>query len=218
MNNGQFKRIIYQELARVGKCLSDPARLEILDMALQAPKHVEQLCLETRRSMATVSHHLQILKQAGLLVAVRQGRFIAYTGTPLGRALFAKLCAEAQQSVAAIKLAMQDFFAAESEPVDERSMLQRARRGEVLLIDVRPESEFLAGHLPGAISVPLREIRGKLRKLPKNKEIFAYCRGRYCVLSEEAAEILAKQGYRVHRLEKGPLDFQAQGVVLEAAS
>ncbi len=218
MNAGQFKKTIYQELARVGKCLSDPARLEILDMALQAPKHVEQLCIETKRSMATVSHHLQILKQAGLLVSVRHGRFIAYTGTPLGRALFTRLCAEAEQSVAAIKVAAQDFFATEAEPVDGRELLKRAQRGEILLVDVRPENEFEAGHLPGAISVPIREICGKLRKLPKNKEIFAYCRGRYCVLSEEATALLGKQGYRAHRLEKGPLDFQEAGVVLEAVS
>lgn len=202
----------------MGKCLADPARLEILDMALQAPKHVEQLCKETKRSMPTVSHHLQILKQAGLLVSVRHGRFIAYTGTPLGAALFSRLCAEAERSVAAIKVAMQDFFSQEAVPADSRELLARAQSGQILLIDVRPKNEFDAGHLPGAISVPLRELRSKLRTLPKNREIFAYCRGRYCVLSEEAATQLSKQGYRVRRLEKGPLDFQAQGVKLEAAS
>ncbi len=217
MNAGQFKKLIYQELARVGKCLSDPARLEILDMALQAPKHVEQLCLETKRSMATVSHHLQILKQAGLLESARQGRFITYAGTPLGRALFARLCAEAEQSVASIQVAMQDFFSAETEAVDERGLLDRAQNGEILLIDVRPQHEYEAGHLPGAVSVPLREIRGKLRKLPRNREIFAYCRGRYCVLSQEATTLLRKWGYRVHRMESGPLDFEARGVRLEAA-
>ncbi len=211
----QFKSLVYARLAQVAKCLGDPGRLELLDMVLQAPKSVEQLAGETKMTVATVSHHLQILKQAGVVTSRKDGRYVVYSQTTLGRDLFTHLCAAGETHIAEIRMAMQDFFGRDDiESFDERELIRRVRDGEILLIDVRPEGEYAAGHIPGAISIPLKEIEKKLKSLPRSKDIFAYCRGRYCVLSAEAAKALRRKGYRVSRLNRGPLDFQAKGITL----
>lgn len=215
MNGKEFKSLVYHELANVGKAFADPVRLEILDMLAQAPKHVDQLSREGRMSVATTSHHLQLLKQSGLVAGKKSGRFVTYEPTELGRVLFQNLCAEAQHNVAEIQIAMQRFFdETYPEPVSEKEIIRKLQAGEIYLIDVRPTSEYAAGHVPGAVSLPLADLRKKLRTLPKKKPVFAYCRGRYCVLSEEATAFLREKGYNAFRVERGPLDFQARGIAL----
>lgn len=216
MNSGkEFKVLVYSSLAQVARCLGDPGRLAILDMILQAPKPVEQLAAETKLSVATVSHHLQILKQAGVVSSQKKGRYVVYSQTTLGRDLFTQLCAAGEAHIAEIRMAMQDFFGRDDvEAFDERELIRRARKGEILLIDVRPVKEYEAGHIPGALSVPVKEIEKKLQSLPRTKDVFAYCRGRFCILSAEASNTLRRKGYRVSRLKLGPLDFQAKGIML----
>jgi len=211
----EFKSLVYARLAEVAKALSDPGRLEILDMVLQAPKPVEQLVADTKMTFAMVSHHLQILKRADLVNSTKEGRYVVYSQTTFGRDMFAHLCSTGETHIAEIQMAMQDFFGRDNiESLDERELIKKVRDGEILLIDVRPEKEYEAGHIPGAISIPLKELEKKLKSLPHSREIFAYCRGRYCVLSTEATKVLRKKGYRVSRLNRGPLDFLAKGISL----
>ncbi|MBL8019111.1 MAG: ArsR family transcriptional regulator [Leptospirales bacterium] len=215
MNNKEFKGLIYGRLAQVAKCLSDAGRLEILDMVTQAPKPVEQLVAETKMTLGTVSHHLQLLKRAGLVTSRKDGRYVVYSHTTLGRDLFTQLCAAGETHLAEIRMAMLDFFGHDDlEALDERELIKKARDREIMLIDVRPENEYEAGHIPGAVSVPIKELEKRLKSLPRTKDIFAYCRGRYCVLSTEATKTLRKNGYRVLRLPRGPMDFQAKGITL----
>ena len=215
MESKEFKGLVYRRLAQVAKCLSDPGRLEIMDMVLQAPKPVEQLVAETKMTVGTVSHHLQILKQAGVVTSRKDGRYVVYSHTNLGRDLFTQLCAAGETHIAEVRMAMLDFFGTDDfDTLDERELIKKTRDREIVLIDVRPQNEFEAGHIPGAISVPVKDLETKLKSLPRTKDIFAYCRGRYCVLSTEATKTLRKKGYRVLRLPRGPMDFQTSGIAL----
>lgn len=217
MNGKEFKSLVFSRLAQAAKSFSDPGRLEILDMVMQGPKPVEQLAAETGMSVGTVSHHLQILKQSGIVASRKDGRYVVYSHTSLGRDLFTQLCAAGETHIGEIRMAMLDFFGKDDvDALDERELAKKARNNEIVLIDVRPEGEYEAGHIPGAISVPLKSLEKKLKSLPRNKDVFAYCRGRYCVLSTEATRALRKKGYRVLRLPRGPLDFQMKGIALAA--
>ncbi len=203
-----FKDIAYQELARMGGALADPRRLEVLDLICQAPKSVETVAQEARLSVAGASHHLRYLREAHLALSEKEGRFVRYHATPAGRRLWLALSSVGQDHVAQLREALRVFFdpTEELEELAPRVLAQKAKKGEITLIDVRPSAEFEAGHLPGAISVPLSDLEGSLAGLSPKRPVAAYCRGRLCVMSREAVRILRRHGYRAFRVGLSPLE------------
>jgi DNA-binding transcriptional ArsR family regulator len=198
----QFKDVVYHELSRVAKSLADPKRLEILDLLCQSEKSVEAVAEEMRMSAAAVSHHLQLMKGARIVTDRRAGKYIYYGASPMGMECWQSLSDVGERAVPEIQLALQNFFS-NIETIEElgiRELKQRLSVGDIVLIDVRPEQEYASGHIPGSLSYPLKELEKKIGELPKKQRILAYCRGRYCVMSKQAIELLQKKGYQAARL------------------
>jgi rhodanese-related sulfurtransferase len=199
-----FKDAAYGHLAEVGKALGSPARLEILELLAQAPRTVEVLAGEIHQSTANTSHHLQALRRAHLVTRSRSGSHVAYAlAGPDVAMLLVQLQAVAGRHVAGLERLSRDFFADRDglEPVDGAELLARLHAEDVVLIDVRPEHEFAAGHLPGALSIPLPELEARLSDLPRDRPIVAYCRGPFCALSAEAARRLRDHGFSARRTD-----------------
>ncbi len=212
-----FKDSIYELFARVAKALSAPKRLELLDLLSQAPRTVDALSRQAGVSVANVSQHLQILRAANLVTAQKQGLFVEYrlADDDVARTLVI-LRQLAESRFSEMRRAAADFLGEEDgEPVGARELMRRNAKGEVIILDVRPPEEYVAGHFPGAVSVPLPELTRRIGELPKRKEIVAYCRGPYCVMAAEAVAMLRKRGFRAHRLEEGVADWKLQGVRIE---
>ncbi len=207
-----FKDIAYQELARMGGALSDPRRLEVLDLICQAPKTVETVAQEARLSVAGASHHLRSLREAALADSEKEGRFVRYRATPAGRRLWLALTTVGQDHIARLREALRAFFdpAEELEELPPRTLAQKAKKGEITLIDVRPAAEFEAGHLPGAISMPLADLEGLMDSIPSKRPVAAYCRGRLCVMSREAVRMLRRRGFRAFRLGLAPIELNGE--------
>jgi rhodanese-related sulfurtransferase/DNA-binding transcriptional ArsR family regulator len=210
----RFKDAIYEQLARIGKASSAPKRLELLDLLCQGPRTVEALAKESALSVANASQHLKVLRSARLVEAEKKGLYVEYrlADDQVGR-FFVALRALAQARLTEIESVQRAFLAKREsmEPVQADELLRRVRAGEVTLIDVRPATEYRAGHIPGALSIPLSELKARLATLPRNREIVAYCRGPYCVMALEAAEMLRKKGFRAERMEHGVVDWRARG-------
>jgi len=210
----RFKDAIYEQLARIGKASASPKRLELLDLLCQGPRTVEALAKESALSVANASQHLQVLRAARLVEAEKKGLYVEYrlADDQVGR-FYVALRGLAQARLTEIENVQRAFLAKREsmEPVQADELLRRVRAGEVTLIDVRPTSEYRAGHIPGALSVPLAELEARLETLPRRREIVAYCRGPYCVMALEAAEILRKKGFRAERMEQGVVDWRARG-------
>jgi rhodanese-related sulfurtransferase len=204
LSSRSFKNAAYAHLAEVGKALSSPARLEILELLTQAPRTVEILAGEIDQSVANTSHHLQALKRADLVTGRRDGVHVVYSlaGDDVS-ALLVHLQAVAGRHVAGLEKLTREYFEARDglEAVDRNALLERLRAGEVVLVDVRPEHEFAAGHLPGAISIPLPALESRLGELPRDRTIVAYCRGPYCTFSADAARRLRALGYDARRTD-----------------
>lgn len=199
-----FKDAAYAHIAEVGKALSSPARLELLELLAQAPRTVEALAAEIEQSVANTSHHLQRLKRAQLVRATRDGVHISYTlaGDDVA-ALLATLHGVAAHHIAALeKLSREHFDELDGlEAVDRDELMARLEAGEVVLIDVRPAHEFESGHVPGALSIPLDRLEARLSELPQDRAIVAYCRGPLCTLSATAARRLRELGFDARRSE-----------------
>jgi rhodanese-related sulfurtransferase/DNA-binding MarR family transcriptional regulator len=212
----QFKDRIYDQLARIGKAVSSPQRLEILDLLSQgAPRTVESLARDTHLTVANTSRHLQILRAARLVEAEKDGVFVYYRLADEAVAdFFRSLRVMAASRLAEIEQITRQFFHGREvlEPVDRKALLTRARKGLVTVLDVRPAEEYQAGHIAGAISMPLKELKERLAELPRNQEIVAYCRGPYCVLAAQAVELLQQHGFHAVRLEDGVADWRAYGL------
>jgi len=197
-----FKNAAYAHLAEVGKALSAPARLEILELLAQAPRTVEVLAGEIDQSVANTSHHLQTLKRARLVSGERDGLYVVYSlsGDDVAQ-LLTLLQSVASQHIAGLEKLTREFFEDRDglEAVDRDTLLERLRADDVVVVDVRPEHEFSAGHLPGAISIPLSSLESRLEELPRDRTIVAYCRGPYCTLSADAARRLRELGFDARR-------------------
>ncbi len=216
----RFKDAIYEQFARVAKALASPHRIELVDLLAQGPRTVEVLAHLSDMSLANTSQHLQVLRGAGLVVATKQGLFVTYRlADKTVTDLFLGLRGVAEARLAEVEHIKREFLEERDqlEAVDERALRRRVRDGEVTLIDVRPREEYEAGHIPGAISMPVPDLVKELATLPKKAEIVAYCRGPYCVLAVEAVSLLRKKGFRAVRLEDGVLDWVAHGFRLEAS-
>ena len=204
--NRRFKDAIYEQFARIGKAVASPKRLELLDVICQGPRTVEKLARETSMSVAATSQHLQVLRAARLLEADKEGLYVRYrlADDEVCR-FFLSMRVLAESRLAEVELITRRYLEGREnlEPVDRDVLRKRVRDGQVTVIDVRPAEEYRAGHIPGAISVPLRDLETRLSELPTDQEIVAYCRGPYCVLAVQAVERLIAQGFRALRLEDG---------------
>jgi rhodanese-related sulfurtransferase len=214
----KFKDRLYGQFALIGKALASPGRLELLELLAQGPRTVEVLATESSLSIANASQHLQILRQAGLVDSQKHGLFVEYRLA--GQDVF-ELC-RALRVVAEVRNAeleriVRDHFGDRqpSEAVSIDELLKRARKADVVILDTRPAPEFAAGHIAGAISVPVEDLQQELRKLPKSKEYVAYCRGPYCVYADRAVEFLRKHGRRARRLLEGFPEWKAAGLPVE---
>ena len=211
-----FKDVIYKELSEIAKAISDPKRLELIDLLCQSEKHVEHLAQELSMSVASTSHHLQILKKSKLVADHKVSRFVFYKASPMGMELWKCLSEIGEQNISEIKLAISSFFTSEEyNMVRFGDLRKKVRNGEVLLLDVRPREEYIAGHFPGAISLPIKELEEKINSLPQDKDIVAYCRGPNCVLSQRAIDVLRESGVVAYRLPQGVVEWKLEGNKLE---
>lgn len=212
--NRRFKTAIYEQFARIGKAISNPGRLELLDLLCQGPRTVEALAREAGLGLANTSQHLKALREAHLVAAEKDGLFVTYrlADEQVGQ-FFRSLRSLSETQLAEIRELTRDFLDSRQgfQPVDREQLLAKVRDGVVTVLDVRPAEEFRAGHLPGALSIPLKELERRLSELPHDREIVAYCRGPYCVLAVEAVEMLRSRGFTAFRLEDGVQDWQARG-------
>jgi rhodanese-related sulfurtransferase len=214
----EFKDRIFGQFARVGKALSSPRRLEIVDLLAQGERTVEEIAGETSMSVASASQHLQALKAARMVEARREGLYMHYRLADEDvfrtwqavRALAESRLSEVDGVVGAYLVDRDALEAVESE-----DLLERLRGGSVVILDVRPEEEYRAGHIPGALSVPVEALEAALKTLPRDREVVAYCRGPYCVFSDEAVAFLRARGYRARRLRQGLPDWRAAGMPVE---
>ncbi len=220
MESRKIKDLLYEQVARVGKAASSPKRLELLDLLSQGEKTVEALASAASIDIKLASAHLKVLKEGRLVEARRDGRFIAYrlAGADVA-GLWVNLRTVAEEHLVELRVALGQIFAAPERLTAETriSLLDKARQGKVIVIDVRPEIEYRAGHLPFARSMPLAEIERHLPDLPADKEIVAYCRGPFCLMSDEAVRLLRKRGYRASKISDGVAEWVMQGLPLDVS-
>lgn len=221
MNKRTAKDLLYEQVARIGKALSSPKRLELLEVLAQGEKTVEALAAELDIDVRLASAHLKALREARLVVARRAGKYMIYrlsSGDVAG--LWVKLREVAEAHLIELRVALQPITADPQQLVslDRAELLEQARRGAIIVIDVRPQDEYQTAHLPYARSMPLAEIEQRFYELPRDREIVAYCRGPFCLLSEEALQRLARRGFRVHKLSDGVSEWQAAGLPVERAA
>lgn len=213
-----LKNLLYEHVARVGKALSSPKRLEILELLAQGEKTVETLAREASIGMKLVSAHLRVLKESRLVEARRDGRFIAYalSGDDVA-ALWTSLHGVAAEHLVELRVALENIASGPEKltPETRRSLQAKAKRGAVVVLDVRPDTEYRAAHLPYARSIPLPELKRRLAELPKDREIVAYCRGPFCLMAREAVELLQKRGYKARKISDGIAEWAAAGLSVE---
>jgi rhodanese-related sulfurtransferase/DNA-binding transcriptional ArsR family regulator len=215
----KFKDELFEQFARIGKALSSGRRLELVELLAQAERSVEDLAVETSQSVANTSQHLQVLRQAQLVEGRREGNYIRYR--------------LADENVLRLWLAMRDLGQARLaeigrlietvlknrsvlEPVTCTELRRRIRDGSATVLDVRPSEEYAAGHISGARSIPVAELRARIKEVPKKGLVVAYCRGPYCVFADQAVELLRGAGYRAFRLDGGFPDWQSRGMPVES--
>ncbi len=219
MSTGNFKQDVHAQLARVGKALSSGNRLELLEFVAQGPRGVDELAAMTRLSVANASKHLQELRRAGLVRARKEGLRVFYElAGPDVVDLIAALGLVAQTRLAEMAQLVRTYITARDdlEPIPAAELVKRSKQGLVTILDVRPAKEFAAGHLPGAINVPVDDLGKRLGKFPKGREVIAYCRGPYCLLSVDAVTMLRTKGFKARRLEDGFPEWKASGLPVEA--
>ena len=211
----ELKEGLFHQFARVTKALSSPRRLELIDLLAQAPRSVEELARAAGMSVANASQHLQALRAALLVTAERQGLRMRYAlaGADVFRTWQAIRDLGLRQ-FAEIDRLLESYTSdrSEMEGLGADELLRRMRRGDVVVLDVRPMVEYRAGHIRGARSIPIDELRRRLAELPRRREVVAYCRGPFCVYSHEAVALLRKNGFRARRLVTGFPDWKSAGL------
>ncbi|WP_136706616.1 metalloregulator ArsR/SmtB family transcription factor [Agromyces sp. H66] len=217
MGDRSRKEALFAEFAAVGKVLGNPKRLELLDLLGQGARSVEELAAEASIGMSTCSAHLQSLREAGLIDARREGKRIYYslTGDDVA-ALWEHLRRVAQAHRPHTELARRAYLGPEdTDAIDTDELLRRLDEGDAVILDVRPGPEYAGGHLPGATHIPLEELADRLSELPRDREIVAYCRGRYCVLAYDAVRLLDAHGLHARRAADGVLEWRLAGLPVE---
>lgn len=211
----RLQAAVHEQLARIGKAISNPTRLQLLELLAQGPRTVEILAREAGLGIPNASQQLKALRGAGLVQAEKRGLFVTYRLADADVGDFLESARDLAEKrlgeVAEIVKAYREERAA-LEPVDRKRLWERIRRGAVTVLDVRPVEEYRAGHLDGAISIPLQQLKRRIAELPKGREVVAYCRGRYCVMAVEAVELLRARGYQAWRVEEGVREFRELGL------
>jgi len=213
-----FKDRLYDQLARVGAAVASPKRLELLDLLAQGERSVESVAEQASMTIANTSQHLQGLRQARLVEARRDGTRVLYrlADDSVGR-FFVELRQLAQRRLAEVDQLARDYFEApqDLEAISRTELRDRLRRKDVVLIDFRPAEEYGAVHIKGALSIPLAELKARLKELPRDQEVVAYCRGPYCVFASEAVRLLRQNGFTARRLEDGFPEWRLAGLPVE---
>ena len=228
----RLKDDLFGQVARITQALSSPRRLELLDVLCQGPRTVEELAQQTAGTLPNTSQHLKALKAARLVASTKDGLYVRYrVADPEVARFHLALRRLAERRLTEIDAILADFMRSRAnarvtgaaggeawEEVDQRELMRRARGGEVTVLDVRDASEYAAGHLPGARSIPLAELSARMGELPPDRAVVACCRGPWCVLALEAVEALRAAGLTAWRLDSGPVEWAEQGVCLERAA
>lgn len=218
MSGDNFKHELFAQFARVGKALSSPSRLELLEFLAQGERSVEALSRISGLSIANTSQHLQQLRQAGLVQTRKESQYVFYrlaSDEVVG--LLGNLREVAEQNLAEVDRLIATYLTVKDslEPVPAKELLKRARKGLVTVLDVRPSEEYRAGHLPGAVNVPVSELKKRLDELIPDQEVVAYCRGPHCILAYNAVEKLRKEGIKARRLKDGYPEWKLAGLPVE---
>ena len=219
MSTRATKEALFEGFAEVAKALSNGRRAEIVDVLANGERSVESLAAEVRQSIANTSQHLQVLKHAGLVTTKRDGTFVYYRlASPEVIDFWRSLQGIARASRGDIERLVHEYLGEDDiEELDKDELWRRIQRKDRLVVlDVRPQEEYDAGHIPGAISIPLAELKKRIKELPKSKQIVAYCRGPLCALAPEATRYLKSKGYKVKRLVEGAPDWEAAGLPLSS--
>jgi rhodanese-related sulfurtransferase len=221
MSGRKFKDTIYKQFSLVGRALASPRRLELLDVLAQGERSVEVLAREVAQPLANTSHHLQVLREAHLVEARKEGLHVYYelAGADVFE-LIRIVRLVAARRLAEVERIVRKYLSArdELEAVSPHELLDRVRAGTVIVLDVRPAEEYRAGHIAGARSIPVDELERRLTELGAGQEIVAYCRGPYCVMAYKAIEILRASGHHAQRLVDGFPEWRAEGLPVEASS
>ena len=213
-SNRRFKDAIYEQFSRIGKAVSSPKRLELLDLLCQGERTVEALAQDTGLTVANASQHLQVLRAARLVETEKMGLYVTYRlADQMVCEFFRSMRVLAENRLVEVEQIKRQFLEGREgmEPIDRDALLKNVREGAVTVLDVRPPEEYRAGHIPGAISIPLKELELHFTSLPQDQEIVAYCRGPYCVLAVQAVELLRSKGFNAMRLEEGIQDWKVMG-------
>ena|SRR5688572_12651009 len=215
MDKREFKNKVYSLLSRMVKAMSNPHRLEIIDLLAQSDRTVEEIATETEMSIANASQHLQVLKTSNLVEVQREGNFIRYrlADKTIYKSWY-NLREIGFERVPEIDQMINDYREKKNvlEVVSMSDLVQKMKTKKIILLDIRPAEEYNAGHLPDAMSVPIEKLPAILKKLPKTKEYVAYCRGSLCVFADDAVQLLKKNGFNAKRLEEGFPDWKLRGL------
>jgi ArsR family transcriptional regulator len=214
------KQALFEQFASVAKALGHPQRLELIEQLAQGPRSVEALAVKLSLPIANVSQHLQAMRRAGMVKSERDGKFVHYRlADESVLAAFAAVRLVAERHSAEVERVVRGYFDRrdDMEPVSREELNARISEGLVTVIDVRPADEFALGHLPGALNVPLGQLEERLSVLPPDREIVAYCRGPWCVMSFEAVALLRKRGFQARRVEDGLPEWRAAGLQVDLA-
>lgn len=215
MADRRAKDALFDGLALVAKALGNGRRAEIVDLLAQGPRAVEEIASEIEQSVANTSHHLRLLASHGLLRSTRDGTRVIYRlAGPRVHELWRAIRQVAEEHIDEIERLANDYLGDRSalEPVRRTELKRRLKTGEAVVIDVRPELEYEAGHIAGARSIPVRELSRRLKEIPKDKQVVAYCRGPYCVYADDAVRLLLRKGFTALRLEDGFPEWQSAGL------
>ena len=214
----ELKNLLYEQVSRIGKALASPKRLELIELLCQSEKTVEMLSQQADISVKLASAHLKELRMARLVDTRKEGKYVFYRLAEQGVAdLWVNLRALAEERLVDLQMGLRSMVihGHHLRAVDRKLILKQAHSGAVVVIDVRPEDEFAAGHLPFARSLPLAELKKRLDELPKNKPVVAYCRGPFCMMAQDAVVFLQKRGYQAFKLDDGVAEWRARGLPIE---
>lgn len=220
MESRAIKDLLYEQVARIGKAVSSPKRLELLEILCQGEKSVEQLANDAQISLKLASAHLKALRATRLVDTRRDGKRVFYRLADARVAdLWLGLRELAEERLATLQAAMRDLVASPGSlaPLSGKQLLAQAACGDIVVLDVRPEAEYAAAHLPYARSLPVSELRKRMHEIPRDKTVVAYCRGPFCLMAKEAVEIMRAHGLPAVRIEQGVVEWRANGLPLDVA-
>ena len=221
MRGREFKDALFAQFAQIAAAFASPKRIEIIDLLAQGERHVEAIAHETGLTVANTSRHLQVLKGANLVASRKEGLQVFYRlADPMVFQGYRALQELSEARLAEVGRLVADYFGSVDglEPVEKEELLRRVRGRDVVVLDVRPPEEYAAGHIAGAVSIPLPELKRRLAELPRSRRVVAYCRGPYCVLAAEAVRLLRQRGVEAARLEEGYPEWRDAGLPVESGA